>query len=96
MLLGVFVIAGALAYFLIEREPELEIIDLAAGFTCPAGSAASRNEMQVTANTLNVRAGPSARADRLGDRTLRKRATVTEECRAGEWSRVRRKAESWR
>jgi len=45
--------------------------------------------MRVTASTLNVRAGPSQRADRLADRTLRKKATVTEECRNGGWSRVR-------
>jgi SH3-like domain-containing protein len=76
IVLGVLVIVGGLAFLLIEREPEIEVLDLAAA-------------VNLTANTLNVRAGPSARADRLADRTLRKRATVTEECRAGEWSRVR-------
>jgi len=91
MLLGVVVIAGALAYLLFGREPapEIEVLDLAAAFACPPGSAASTSHMSVTATTLNVRAGPSPRADRLGDRTLRKRATVREECRSGDWSRVR-------
>lgn len=89
MILGVVVIVGALAYLLIEREPELEVIDLSAALNCPPGTEPASGRMHVTANTLNVRAGPSARADRLADRTLRKRATVTEECRGGDWSRVR-------
>lgn len=91
MLLGVVVIAGALTYLLLGREPapEIEVLDLSAAFSCPPGSAASTDQMRVTATTLNVRAAPSAGADRLGDRTLRKRATVREECRAGDWSRVR-------
>lgn len=89
IIFGVVVIVGALAYLLIEREPALEVIDLAAAFSCPAGTEPASARMHVTASTLNVRAGPSARADRLADRTLRKKATVTEECRGGEWSRVR-------
>lgn len=89
IILGVFVIAGALAFLLIEREPEIEVIDLAAAFACPPGAEPAGSRMHVTASTLNVRAAPSTRADRLADRTLRKRATVTEECRQGTWSRIR-------
>jgi len=89
IVLGVLVIVCGLAFLFIEREPEIEVLDLAAAVNCPAGAAAVSGRMNVTASTLNVRAGPSARADRLADRTLRKRATVTEECRAGQWSRVR-------
>jgi hypothetical protein len=86
---GVLVIVGALAYLLIEREPEIEVLDLSAALNCPAGTEPASVRMHVTASTLNVRAAPNARADRLADRTLRKKATVTEECRGGEWSRVR-------
>jgi uncharacterized protein YgiM (DUF1202 family) len=89
MAFGVLVIVGALAYLLIEREPVIEVIDLSAALNCPAGTEPASGRMHVTASTLNVRAGPSARADRLADRTLRKKATVTEECRGGDWSRVR-------
>ena len=89
MLFGLVVIAGALAYLLIEREPEVEVINFSAAFECPTGAVASTARMLVTATSLNVRAGPSPRADRLADRTLRKKMTVTEECREGSWSRVR-------
>jgi uncharacterized protein YgiM (DUF1202 family) len=89
MLFGVVVIAAAVAYLLTNREPEIEVIDFSAAFDCPAGTVASTARMYVTASTLNVRAGPSQRADRLADRTLRKKASVTEECRSEGWSRVR-------
>jgi len=89
MLFGVIVIVGALAYLFMEREPEIEVIDFSSAFGCPASAVASTAKMRVTASTLNVRAGPSARADRLADRTLRKKMTVIEECREGTWSRVR-------
>ena len=89
IILGIVVIVGALAFLLIERSPEIEVIDLSAAFSCPPGTAPASGRMHVTASTLNVRAAPNARADRLADRTLRKKATVTEECRGGEWSRVR-------
>jgi uncharacterized protein YgiM (DUF1202 family) len=89
MLLGVVIIAAAIAYLLYEPEPEIEVINFSSAFTCPAGAAPSTARMQVTASTLNVRAGPSQRADRLLDRTLRKKTAVTEECRDGGWSRVR-------
>jgi uncharacterized protein YgiM (DUF1202 family) len=89
IILGVFVIVGALAFLLIEREPEIEVLDLTAAFNCPPGAEPTSSRMHVTASTLNVRAAPSPGADRLADRTLRKRANVVEECRAGTWSRVR-------
>jgi len=89
IILGIVVIAGALAFLLVEREPEIEVIDLSAAFGCPPGAEPAGSRMHVTASTLNVRAAPSPRADRLADRTLRKRATVTEECRQGTWSRIR-------
>jgi hypothetical protein len=89
MLFGVVVIVGALAYLLIEREPEIEVLEFSSAFSCPVGAVESAAQMRVTASMLNVRAGPSQRADRLLDRTLRKKMTVTEECREGSWSRVR-------
>jgi hypothetical protein len=73
----------------IDREPAVEVVDLATAFACPPGVEARRARMHVSASTLNVRAAPHAKADRLPDRTLRKSAAVTEECRAGSWSRVR-------
>ena len=89
MLVGVIVIVGALGFVLVEREPEIEILDIATAFACPPGVESRSGRMRVTANTLNVRAGPSTRADRMPDRTLRKHTSVTEECRSGGWSRVR-------
>ena len=83
------VIVGALAFLLIDRAPELETIDFAAAFACPPGVEPRSGRMQVTASTLNVRTAPNAKADRLHDRTLRKHAAVTEECRGDGWSRVR-------
>ena len=89
MLAGALVIVGALVFLLVEREPEIEVVDFSAAFACPPGVESRSGRMQVTASTLNVRAAPSTRADRLHDRTLRKHAAVTEECRANSWSRVR-------
>ena len=89
MLFGLVVIVGAIAYLLVEREPEIQVLDFSSAFSCPPGAVASRSEMRVMASSLNVRSGPSQRADRLADRTLRKKMTVTEECREGSWSRVR-------
>ena len=89
MLAGTLVIVAALAFLLVEREPEIDILDFSAAFACPPGVQARSGRMQVTASSLNVRAAPSTRADRLHDRTLRKHAAVTEECRADRWSRVR-------
>ena len=82
-------IVGALAFLLVDREPEVVTHEFAAAFVCPSGIESRRDRMQVTASTLNVRAAPSASADRLQDRTLRKHAAVTEECRGDGWSRVR-------
>ena len=89
MLGGLLVIAGALVFLLVDREPEVEILDFSTAFACPPGVEARSARMQVTAQVLNVRAAASSKADRLPDRTLRKSAAVTEECRAGGWSRVR-------
>jgi uncharacterized protein YgiM (DUF1202 family) len=89
MVLGVFVIVGAVASIFIGREAESEVVELAAAFQCPPGVESRNNRMEVTVRTLNVRAAPSASADRLPDRTLRKPTVVTEECRADSWSRVR-------
>jgi uncharacterized protein YgiM (DUF1202 family) len=89
MIAGVLVIAGALVFLMLRRGPDFEVIDLATAFACPAGTESRRDRMLVTASTLNVRAAPSTSADRLLDRTLRNKAAVTEECRAGDWSRVR-------
>lgn len=87
--LGLFVIVGAVVYLLVGRAPEVETLDFSTAFGCPPGAVASTARMRVTASSLNVRAGPSQRADRLADRTLRSKMTVTEECRDGTWSRVR-------
>lgn len=89
MLAGALVIVGALGFALVGREPETEVLELAAAFAYPPGVEQRSGRMHVTANTLNVRAAPSARADRMPDRTLRKHTSVTEECRSGGWSRVR-------
>jgi hypothetical protein len=89
MMAGVVVILGALVFALVGREPETAIVEFAAAFACPPGVESRNGRMQVIANTLNVRAAPSVRADRMPDRTLRKHTSVTEECRSGGWSRVR-------
>jgi len=89
MAIGALVIAGALVLLLVEREPEIDIPDFSVAFACPPGVESRSGRMQVTANELNVRAAPSASADRFPDRTLRKHTSVTEECRAEGWSRVR-------
>ena len=89
MVAGALVIVGALAFLLVGREPEAEAVERAAAFACPPGVESRSGRMQVTAKTLNVRAAPSASAERLPDRTLRKHAAVAEECRADRWSRVR-------
>ena len=82
-------IVGALAFALVGREEEVAVVDLATAFACPPGVESRHGRMHVSASTLNVRAAPNAKADRLPDRTLRKSAAVTEECRSGSWSRVR-------
>lgn len=89
LLLGLVAIAAGVAFLVIEREPEVEVLDVKAAFACPEGTVPTSARMRVMASSLNVRAGPSARADRLNDRTLRKKQTVTEECRSDGWSRVR-------
>ena len=89
LLLGVVAIAAGIAFLVIEREPEVAVLDVKAAFACPDGAVPTSARMRVMASSLNVRAGPSARADRLNDRTLRKKQTVTEECRSDGWSRVR-------
>ncbi len=89
MAAGALVIVGALAFLLVGREPESDIPDFSEAFACPPGVESRSGRMQVTASTLNVRAAPNAKADRLQDRTLRKHNAVTEECRSGTWSRVR-------
>lgn len=89
MVAGVIVIVGALGFALVGREPETEIVEFSTAFACPPGVESRSGRMHVTASTLNVRAAPSARADRMPDRTLRKHTSVTEECRSGGWSRVR-------
>jgi hypothetical protein len=89
MAVGTLVIAGAVTFLLMNREDDSGIIDFATAFACPAGVETRSGRMKVTASTLNVRAGPSSRADRMPDRTLRKHAFVTEECRSASWSRVR-------
>ena len=89
MSVGGLVIVAALAFAVIAREPEVEVEDLATAFACPPGVESRSGRMHVSASTLNVRAAPHAKAERLPDRTLRKSAAVTEECRSGSWSRVR-------
>jgi hypothetical protein len=89
MAAGALVIVGALAFLLVDRGPEIDIPDFSQAFACPPGVESRSGRMQVTANELNVRAAPSARADRFPDRTLRKHTSVTEECRGDGWSRVR-------
>jgi hypothetical protein len=89
MAAGALVIVGALTFLLVEREPEIDIPDFSSAFACPPGVESRSGRMNVTANELNVRAAPNAKADRLPDRTLRKHTSVTEECRSGSWSRVR-------
>ena len=86
---GTLVIVGAIVFLLMNREPEVKAIDFASAFACPQGSESRSVRVRVTANTLNVRAGPNSRADRMPDRTLRKDVAVTEECRSATWSRVR-------
>ena len=86
---GVLVIVGALGSLLIDRNADGEVLTLAAAFECPPGVEARSGKVKVTAKTLNVRSGPSAKSDRLSDRTLRKNEAVTEECRTDSWSRVR-------
>ena len=89
MAAGTLVIVVAITFLIIRREPETGNIDFAVAFACPPGVEARRDRMKVTASTLNVRAAPNSRADRMPDRTLRKHASVTEECRSASWSRVR-------
>lgn len=86
MLVGALLLVGVAVLLVVGREPEGA---LASAFACPPGAETRGGRMQVTASTLNVRAAPSAGAERLRDRTLRKNATVAEECRADRWSRVR-------
>jgi hypothetical protein len=86
VLVGLLLLAGVAVLLVVGREPEGA---LASAFACPPGAETRDGRMQVTAHMLNVRAEPDASAKRLSDRTLRKNATVAEECRADRWSRVR-------
>lgn len=90
IMFGVAAIGCALGLFVLKAEPApVEAVEASSFFACPDGSVTTGQTMRVTAGKLNVRAGPSTRDARLSDRTLRKQATVTEECRAGSWSRIR-------
>lgn len=89
MLAGALVIVAALGFLLVDDEPVIETIAFSTAFACPPGVESRNDRMHVSVGVLNVRAAPSERAERLPDRTLRRSAAVTEECRAGGWSRVR-------
>jgi uncharacterized protein YgiM (DUF1202 family) len=87
--IGAVILVGMLAFLLIGHEADGDLSVRTASLNCPAGSIEARNRVRVTAELLNVRGGPSPSAKRLADRTLRKGAAVTEECRTEGWSRVR-------
>jgi len=85
------VVAVVCVFGLLRLRPESAegSSEARSAYDCPGGTAPSGERMRVAAAKLNVRAGPSPGHTRLDDRTLSKKATVVEECRAGPWSRVR-------